>query len=124
LTPGAGSVIVDGVSSSPEKTPNGNDNPPVAEPIDTAALLARIEVCIARSDLAAKESVRAREASEEALRLALDVKRASLRIASDQFELRTGFPPTWRRRIALACAAGGIGSIAGVVVAFLLRGIF
>lgn len=125
MTLAAGSVIVGGVSHLPsDATPNGEARGALSDEIDNATILARIEMCIARSDTAARESVRARQASEEALRLVQDVKRATMRLASDHFALRSGIPPTWRRRVAFAVAAGAFGAIAGAVVFFVLRGIF
>ena len=124
MTLAAGSVIVGGVSHHPPgATPNGDVRGALSEEIDNATLLARIEMCITRSDTAARESVRARQASEEALQLVHEVKRATMRLASDHFALRSGIPPTWRRRVAFALTAGAFGAVAGAVVFFVLRGI-
>lgn len=72
--------------------------------VDLDLLYASIQTCIIRSDLAAKEASRGREASE------LAVKAVS-KLADDHFELRTGIPPTWGRRLALAGIAGGAGAV-------------
>ena len=115
------------MSQHRELTPNGDPHQEPTEHIDNAVLLAHIKVCIIQSDLAAKESTRAREAAEDALQLVQEVRRATTRIASDQFELRTGVPPTWRRRALLAAIAATVGAmvgaLAGAAAALITRGI-
>lgn len=84
------------MSDRPTSIQNGD---PIPHPIDYAALAARIEVCIGRVDVAIRESKAARQAAEK--------------VANDQFELRTGLPPSWRRRLVLVALAAAIGALAG-----------
>lgn len=110
MTPGGTSRKVEGVSTS--EATNGDSNPPSVDPIDNTTILAAVKVCIAKSEEAAKAAGEARD-------LAADVKRATSRLASDHFELRTGIPPSWRRRLALAAVAAGIGAVTGGGVALV-----
>jgi hypothetical protein len=86
--------------------PNGD--PALRALVDNAAIAARLDVLLGKIDACTDESRAAREEAKAA-------RTAAERVANDQFELRTGVPSSWRRRLILVTIAAAIGAMSGAV---------
>lgn len=96
---------------APRPSPNGNAESLTTDPIDNASILARVELCITRSEQAAKMA-------EQTHEIVAEIKTMVTSLASDHLEVRGGVPLTWRRRIALVAIAAAVGALAGGGTAF------
>jgi hypothetical protein len=84
-----------------------------------AELVASIEVCAGRSEMALEEARAARHASERTERMVGDLGRTLQRVTDDHLEMRTGVPTGWRARAGLVAACVTSAAIIGAVVARL-----